>query len=259
MSRTPFAIRALANSSLSVARFIKHQTMLSSVSEGPSQFIRLLSFSAIQGRQPVVIIFLAWSSEPADILTKTQLALSCHQYLLRDGYTWISWSPILRRLKTSGVSLAAICIPWVWKIVPSLSDEFFLRILRAKRTLVLSFIRSRWRYRYKSAKWCLSRSMRNAIPMSRMSLIEYRWIYPRLILCFHHRVPPYLDPPPLYRTIGTERRRCRSVAVAVAVTTRGDSHPHASHLKSQIGWSVNREQECTVELPLILIITRATI
>jgi|SRR5579862_2695196 len=79
MSRTPFAMRIFPNSSLSVERFIKHQTILSSVSAEPSQVDRVLSLSAIHGIQPVDMMALASSNVPAEILTRTQLALSYHQ------------------------------------------------------------------------------------------------------------------------------------------------------------------------------------
>lgn len=138
-------MRTFPNSSRSVARFMKHHTMLSSVSWGPSHVSRARKMSAMTGTAPVVMTVLASSSDPAETLTSTQLALSYLSADVRGSSAWISRSPILRRFVTSGVRREATCIPCVWKRVPSRSDEFWRSILSAARTLVLSLINRRCR------------------------------------------------------------------------------------------------------------------
>ena len=139
-------MRIFPNSSRSVARFMKHHTTLSSVSWGPCHVSRARKMSAMMGTAPAVMTALASSSDPAETLTSTQLALSYLSAEVRGSSAWISRSPILRRLVTSGARREATCIPCVWNRVPSRSDEFWRSILSAARTLVLSLINRRCRF-----------------------------------------------------------------------------------------------------------------
>jgi len=77
MSTSPLAMRTLPNSSLSVAKFMKHQTIFSSVSVCPSQLSLSSNFRAMKGTAPVVMIALACSRFPAEIFTRTQVEFSC--------------------------------------------------------------------------------------------------------------------------------------------------------------------------------------